>query len=122
MQLQRKGPEAGEYQVEFTAVDPHPYQADFGKMEEKTLIDPIIKPEGDCDGDNLVLNPQQLQPHLPNIDFQKMEGRAVLEHDPHDDPKEGDRLVLSPKKVEKHIANVIFDKQEGRPENANNNE
>lgn len=68
-------------------------------MEEKTLIDPITKPEGNSDGDNLILEPQQPKPHLPNIDFAKMEGRPLLEDDPSEDPKVGDRLVLNPKRV-----------------------
>lgn len=77
LEIQKKGPEAGQYQVDFKAIDPHVYNADFGKMEEKTLIDPITKPEGDYDGDNLIIDPQPLKPHLPNVDFKKMEGRTA---------------------------------------------
>ena len=80
------------------------------------MLDPITKPEGHSAGDNLILNPQEPQPHLPNIEFQKMEGRPEQEIDKNADPKEGDRLFLNPKKIEKHVADVFFDKQEGRPE------
>lgn len=56
-------------------MDPHVANYEFGKQEEKTLLDPITKPEGNSDGDNLILNPKRLEDHLPNIDFKKMEGR-----------------------------------------------
>ena len=39
------------------------------------MIEPYKKSQGDVDGDNLILNPKVPQPHLPNIDFKKMEGR-----------------------------------------------
>lgn len=39
------------------------------------MIDAIVKPEGDVDGDNLILNPKKLEDHLPNIEFKKIVGR-----------------------------------------------
>jgi hypothetical protein len=61
--------------VDYKGLDPHVANYEFGKQEEKTLLDPITKPEGNSDGDNLILNPKRLEDHLPNIDFKKMEGR-----------------------------------------------
>jgi hypothetical protein len=61
--------------VVYTAVDPHVAVVDFGKMEEKNMMDPITKPEGDVDGDNLILHPHEPKAHLPDINFSKMEGR-----------------------------------------------
>lgn len=58
LEIQRKGPEAGQYTVKYDILDPHVPNIEFGKQEEKTLIEPITKPEGDYDGDNLILNPQ----------------------------------------------------------------
>ena len=113
--MQKKGPEAGEYSVEYKAIDAHVQGVDIGKQQEKTLIDPIVKPEGDADGDNLILHPKDFEEHLPNVDFKKMQGRDLEEVDRNGEPKEGDRLVIEPKKPEKHIPGVDFRKQEGRP-------
>lgn len=45
------------------------------KMIEKDN-DPIVKPEGDVDGDNLILdNPTRLKKRLPDVKFNKMLGR-----------------------------------------------
>lgn len=38
---------------------------DLEKMQERGLIDPIIKQEGEVDGDNLILNPDKPRPKLP---------------------------------------------------------
>lgn len=38
-------------------------------MERDT--EPIQKPEGDVDGDNLILNPQKAQKKIPTIDLKK---------------------------------------------------
>lgn len=44
-------------------------------MEEKDT-GPIVKPEGDVDGDNLILeNPGRVTKKLPDIKFDKMLGR-----------------------------------------------
>ena len=75
MEEQKKGPEAGEYQVDYKAIDAHIQGVDMAKQEEKTLIEPIVKPEGDADGDNLLLEPRRLEDHLPAVDFGKMQGR-----------------------------------------------
>jgi hypothetical protein len=53
----------------------------MAKQEEKTLIDPIVKPEGHSAGDNLILNPKPLEDHLPNMEWKKMEGRDEMEID-----------------------------------------
>ena len=39
------------------------------------MIDPIEKPEGNVDGDNLLLNPDKIKKRLPNIDFKKYASR-----------------------------------------------
>lgn len=44
--------------------------------------DPIQKPEGDVDGDNLILNPEKLKKKLQDIKLDKL-GRPQ-EKDPHD--------------------------------------
>lgn len=36
----------------------------MSKQAEKTLIDPIVKPEGSADGDNLILHPQLFAEHI----------------------------------------------------------
>lgn len=46
LEEQRKIPDVGAYQVEFTAIDPHIPNYEMAKQEEKHLIDPITKPEG----------------------------------------------------------------------------
>lgn len=44
-------------------------------MQEKD-IDPIVKPEGDVDGDNLIIeDPSRPRQRLPDINFKKMLGR-----------------------------------------------
>lgn len=86
------------------------------RQEEKNLIDPIVKPEGPSDGDNLILNPKPIEEHLPNMQFKKMVGRDEFEIDREGEPKEGDRLILNPTKPEKHVPTVDFKKQEGRPQ------
>lgn len=44
-------------------------------MQEKD-IDPIVKPEGDVDGDNLIImDPTGPKKRLPNFKFDKMMGR-----------------------------------------------
>lgn len=45
------------------------------KMQEKGLIDPIVKSEDDVEGDNLLLKPEKPKPKIPSINFQKMVGR-----------------------------------------------
>lgn len=52
------------------------------KMQEKGLIDPIVKEEGDVNGDNLILRPEKPKPNVPSFDFGKMVGRE--EPDPSD--------------------------------------
>lgn len=48
---------------------------DLEKMQEKD-IDPIVKPEGDVDGDNLILeDPSRPRKRLPDFKFKKMLGR-----------------------------------------------
>jgi hypothetical protein len=71
----------GEYTVQYEAVDKHIPAYEMAKQEEKTLIEPIVKPEGHSAGDNLILNPKPLEEHLPNIDWGKMEGRGENEID-----------------------------------------
>jgi hypothetical protein len=39
----------------------------MAKQSEKTLMDPIVKPHGHSEGDNLVFNPKGLEEHLPNM-------------------------------------------------------
>jgi hypothetical protein len=43
LELQRKQPEVGEYEVEYTAIDPHVPVIDFSKKEDKDMNDPIKK-------------------------------------------------------------------------------
>lgn len=57
----------GDYTVKYDVIDPHVAVIDMAKQEEKTLIDPIVKPEGHSAGDNLILNPKPFEDHLPNI-------------------------------------------------------
>lgn len=57
----------GEYLVKYDAIDPHIQVVDMAKQEEKTLLDPIVKPEGHSAGDNLILNPNKFEDHLPNM-------------------------------------------------------
>lgn len=47
----------------------------MAKMQEKGLIDPIVKEEGDVDSDNLILRPDKPKPHVPTADFGRMVGR-----------------------------------------------
>ena len=75
MQQRRKIPDALEYEVNYDALDPHIEGFDMKNKPEKTLIDPIIKQEGEVDGDNLILQPNKLEKKLPDIHFQKMLGR-----------------------------------------------
>mgnify|MGYP000630973941 CR=1 FL=1 len=44
------------------------------------MIEAITKPEGEVDGDNLILHPQEPKPHLPNVDFNKMENPIIIQH------------------------------------------
>lgn len=87
----------------------------MAKQKEKTLIDPIVKPEGHSTGDNLILNPKPFEEHLPNIDWGKMEGRGEAELERAGEPKEGDILILNPTKPEKHVPTVDFKRQADRP-------
>ena len=60
----------GQYEVKYGAVDPNAKMVDFDRYEERDN-EPIQKSDGDVPGDNLILNPQLLPKHLPNIDFEK---------------------------------------------------
>lgn len=69
----------GEYDVNYKQVDPEPRLVNFNRYVE---VDhqPIEKPDGAMDGDNLVLNPDKPKPHIQGLDFEK-------QSDPRPEPK-----------------------------------
>ena len=69
-----------------------------------------IDDEDDQEGDVLVLDPEKLQKHLPDIKFEKQLGRQETRDVDEQDEQEGDVLVLEPKRPEKHVAEFLFDK------------
>ncbi|EGR32225.1 hypothetical protein IMG5_091730 [Ichthyophthirius multifiliis] len=71
----KRMPHLGEYDVIYTQIDPHIPTLDIQKV---TAADhePIQKPEGDVDGDNLILNSNgRLQKKVADINMKKMIGR-----------------------------------------------
>mmetsp|Transcript_1685 Transcript_1685/g.2334 ORF Transcript_1685/g.2334 Transcript_1685/m.2334 type:complete len:405 (+) Transcript_1685:613-1827(+) len=111
---QERRPEHGDYAKPYKENEVPGVNVDFSKQvgrEEPRDIDD----EDDKEGDVLVLDPEKLQKHLPDIKFEKMMGREVRELDEQDD-REGDVLVLEPRRPDKHMAEIDFNKQVGREE------
>ncbi|KAL4460483.1 hypothetical protein ABPG74_000234 [Tetrahymena malaccensis] len=78
---QNKIPHLGEYEVDYRQVDRHIPGIDIDKMPDKDT-GPIVKPEGDVDGDNLILNNvERPTKKLPDIKFDKMVGRPEKDED-----------------------------------------
>jgi len=110
---QKKAPEIGQYNPRFDQLDPKDFAPDFKKMLERNT-EAIEKPEGDVAGDNLILNPQLLEKHLPTFDFKKLEGRKEVERnenyheevkiDPkHDLVRERSKVLVNIKKQTQRV-------------------
>ena len=102
----------GQYEVKYGAVDPNAKMVDFDRYQERDN-EPIQKSDGDVPGDNLILNPQLLPKHLPNIDFEKQ-----MERPEGPRPKEGPELVLdlNVDAIKPRVKQVMqFEKQLDRP-------
>lgn len=56
----------GEYDVVYDQIDAKVMVPDLERMLERGLV-PIVKEEGEVDGDNLILNPDKPRPKLPVI-------------------------------------------------------
>lgn len=82
------------------------------------------RPQADIDrngepneGDRLILQPKKPQKHIPNVNFQKQEGRLEGSINKEDEPcPQGDVLIINPKRVEPHIPKIDFARQADRPE------
>ncbi|KRW99078.1 hypothetical protein PPERSA_07331 [Pseudocohnilembus persalinus] len=113
---QKKMPEG--YDVSYKQIDKKLRVPDLQKNLAKDLLDPIEKPEGDYDGDNLILNPDKPKKRLPNINLKLQKGRDLEEIQEKREEYElnGEELHLSPKKPEKKIKGAVdFKKQVQRP-------
>ena len=55
--------------------------------------------------------------HLPDVNFEKMKGRDIIEEDFLEDERdlEGDVLILDPHQIPDHLPNIDFSKYLGRP-------
>ena len=53
--------------IDFAGIDKESPTVDIAKMQDRGLIDPIIKEEGDVEGDNLLLQPEKLKPTVPVV-------------------------------------------------------
>jgi len=89
-----KHPEAGQYNVSYKAIEPEPKAPDFDRYPERALEEEKAE-DRDIPGDVLILNPQLPKPHLPDIRFDKMQGREEIEKD--NEYKE--ELILEPKRT-----------------------
>ena len=112
---QERRPEHGDYAKPYSEPEIPGANVDFSKQVGRGQFEVDSDVEDEKEGDVLILDPEKLKKHLPDINFEKQMGRAVPEAD-EDDEKEGDVLVLEPRRVEKHMAEINFDKQVGRPE------
>ena len=111
---QERRPEHGDYAKPYTENEIEGAYVDFSKQagrEETRDTDDTDDQEGDV----LILDPEKLQKHLPDIKFEKQLGRPEKEIDELDD-KEGDVLDLEPEKLAKKLPDINFDKQIGREE------
>ena len=88
MNRRNKIPEVGEYQVKFDVIDPNPKTVDFRRY--KAADHDFEKPDGPVDGDNLILNPQPIVPHIPGVDFEKQSSPRK------EDPIKEVELILNP--------------------------
>ncbi|CAD8073214.1 unnamed protein product [Paramecium primaurelia] len=112
MQRRNKQPEIGEYDVQFKQIDKDLKTVNFNRYVEIDH-DPIQKPDGPLDGDNLILNPDKPKPHIPTLDFEK-------QSDPRPEPeiKEVELLLnVDYAPIKPRVKNIPnFEKQLERPE------
>lgn len=81
-------------------------------MQEKDIY-PIVKEEGEVDGDNLILQPEKPKNNIIGaVEFGKMLPREQQEET--DEPKEGDVLILKPEMPKTKLPDIKFDKMVGR--------
>ena len=71
---QRRMPEVGEYDPSYKLQDQNIIVPNMEKMQERGL-EPIVKEEGEVDGDNLILNPDKPRPNIPGFDMAKQVAR-----------------------------------------------
>lgn len=75
MARQKQTPDVGEYNPTYKQLDPNILIPDLARMQERGL-EPIVKEEGEVDGDNLILNPDKPRPNIPGFDMSKQIARA----------------------------------------------
>ena len=106
---QERRPEHGDYAKPYAEYEAPGANVEIAKMVGREAPRDIDD-EDDQEGDVLVLDPEKLQKHLPDIKFEKQLGRQETRDVDEQDEQEGDVLVLEPKRPEKHVAEFLFDK------------
>lgn len=75
----------------------------------KDLMDPIEKPEGQADGDNLLLNPDKPSKKMMNVNMKKQSGRPQEDiEEIRQKNLEKPELILNPKKEKKIKGHINF--------------
>jgi len=87
---QIKKPAVGQYNVKYNAIEPEEKAPDFNRYQERAA-EPEDKEDMEVPGDVLILNPEKLKPHVPNIKFDSMIGREEEKMQ-----AEGEELILNP--------------------------
>ena len=93
---QKYQPQIGDYDPNFIQQDRRINVPNFRKYHIKDLMDPIQKPDGEVDGDNLILNPDKLKKKLPDINMKKQSGRPEDDLEERKDNDLQKELILDP--------------------------